>query len=210
MKRELAGKWVWVARAVAIALVTFHLYTAGAGPLPDMRQRAVHVALGFILTFALFSPTKKVEQKIPVYDLVLMGITLACCVNVFIKYYWFHTHYLWFSLPDITMGILMLLLSVEAARRTTGWVFPIFITLAVLYALIGSIIPGIFGHKGFDFIVIIQDLYQTTKGIWGTITGISANVVSIFLIFGAFLLFSGGGATFHSSGKLRFIAQSFH
>ncbi|MFH1086995.1 MAG: TRAP transporter fused permease subunit [Chloroflexota bacterium] len=185
-----------MARATAVALAIFHLYTAGTVPLTDMRQRVVHVMLGFVLTFAVYSGRRRVESKIPAYDFVLMAMIAAGSINAFIKYEWFLTHIGWSSALDTALGTVTLLLCVEAARRITGLVFPTIVVLGIAYALAGPLVPGQFGHAGFDIVYVVQELYQTTNGIWGYVVGISANIVAMFLIFGAFLVFTGGGQTF--------------
>lgn len=70
------------------------------------------------------------------------------------------------------------------------------VILALLYGLFGAYVPGEFQHGGLDPTILVQQLYQSTLGIWGFITGVSASVVAVFVIFGSLLLVSGGGQTF--------------
>lgn len=80
---------MWITRVTCVGFTLFHLYTGGFGLLPDMRQRAVFVLFGFVITLSLFSPLKKrssAETKIPVYDILLILLTLACCANAFVNY----------------------------------------------------------------------------------------------------------------------------
>ena len=210
MRRELSGKWVWIVRGIAIALALFHIYTAGTIPLATIQQRAVHVALGYTLILAGWSPWKKekTESKIPIYDVLLIALIFACSINAFIKMNFWFTHIMYTTNFDLVLGSCAVILSVEAARRTTGWVFPGLVIAFLLYALLGFVITGKFGHPGQSWSDLIVYLYQTDFGIWGFITGISATIVAMFLIFGAFLLFTGGGASFIDiaikiAGKIR-------
>lgn len=198
MNRELKGWWSRVIRLVAVAFTIFQLYTAGFGFLPDMQQRAVHVAFGFVLTFALIAPRKagQGQSRIPVYDLVLIGITLLACMNAFLKYRAFLMEFGQITTPDLILGICLTVLTVEAGRRTTGWAFPALTIGLFVYALAGPYIPGMFGHGGFKLIFIIRNIYQSWQGIWGSVTGISATLIALFIIFGAFILESGAGRTF--------------
>ena len=97
---------------------------------------------------------------------------------------------------DLAMGALLVLLVFEAGRRTIGIILPVMSATFVLYALYGNWIPGAWGHPGFKLDTIIQTLFMTTSGIYGTITGISATIVAMFILFGAILFFTGGGQTF--------------
>ena len=79
--------------------------------------------------------------------------------------------------------------------RSLGWIFPVLVSLSILYALFGSF-PGQFGHGGFSWEVIVRNLYVSPQGFWGVMLQISATILAIFLIFGAVLLKPGGGEAF--------------
>lgn len=198
MHRNLAGIWKWIAQGTAIVFTLFHLYTGGFGILPDMQQRAIHVLFGFTLTLLLFSPFKpaKPETRVSIWDVLLIFLTIACCVNTYLKFEWFHLNIGESTTLDLFLGVAIVILALEAGRRVVGWVFPILTTVFLLYAFLGPYIPGIFRHPGFDLVYVIQTLNQTTLGVWGFVTGISATLLAIFIIFSTFLLFTGGGQSF--------------
>jgi len=198
MKRDLQGWWAWAVRVVAIAFAAFQLYTAGFGFLPDMQQRAVHVAFATVLTFALFSLRKrgKAETKVPILDLVLMALIVTPCINAFFKYKWFAMHFGETPTTDLVFGIFLTILIIEAGRRTSGWVFPGLTIFMLLYALLGQYFPGEFRHPGQHPVFIIHNLYQSWRGIWGFITGASATIIAIFIIFGVLIKATGAGETF--------------
>jgi TRAP transporter 4TM/12TM fusion protein len=200
MNRELYGYWGRAIRLIAIAFAFFHLYTGAFGVLPHMRQRAIHVMFGLILAFATLSPIKrkKPETTIPIWDLICIFITIVGCITVYVKYIDYLTYIGESNIWDIVIGIATSVLIIEAGRRTVGWNFPIITIAMILYALCGEYIPGEWGHRGFSFEYVIQTLYQMDKGIWGPITGVSASLVSMFILFGAVLQFTGGGETFKS------------
>lgn len=197
MKRELSGKWIWILRALALSLALFQLYTAATMPLPTMQQRAVHVALGVGLTLIFVSPKKGGSPaKIPIYDLLLVALLFFACANAFIKMDQFLEKMMVTSTLDLTLAAATILICLEAARRVTGIVFPALVLVFLLYALLGQYIPGRFGHPGVRWDMLLMQQYQTCYGIWGFITGISATIIAIFLIFGAFILNCGGGTSF--------------
>ncbi len=187
-----------MASGTALALVVFHLYTGAFGLLPEMEQRAVHVLLGLCLTFMLVPAGKSIgsQTKVPFYDTVAIIGVVAFCVNYFFKYEWYIDNISKSALPDILMGILAVVLSLEAARRSIGWFFPAFITVLILYAFFGDWIPGWLGHPPIRPLYMLQSVYQAPAGVWGFVTGLSATVIAMFIIFGAFVLFTGGGDSF--------------
>jgi TRAP transporter 4TM/12TM fusion protein len=198
MNRQLEGTWKWIAGGTALALVGFHLYTGAFGLLPEMEQRAVHVLLGLCLTFMLVPAEKSVKSvtTVPVYDILAMIGVVAFCVNYFFKYEWYIDNISKSTATDIVLGILAIVLSLEAARRSIGWFFPVFIILLILYAFFGDWIPGWLGHPRIRPLYMLQSVYQAPAGVWGFVTGLSATVIAMFVIFGAFVLFTGGGDSF--------------
>ena len=198
MKRELKGNWARAVTFIALAFTFFHLYTGAMGVLPHMQQRAIHVIFGFVLIFALNSPRKgKAETRIPVYDIAIMVATVVFCLNTFFRYeYYLTTRGMSSTLTDFILGTIAMLVVIEAGRRTTGWVFPSLTVAIIGYAFFGQHIPGLFGHPGFNYDEVITCIYRYDSGIWGFITGVSAALISMFIIFGAVLQYTGGGATF--------------
>jgi TRAP transporter 4TM/12TM fusion protein len=198
MRRQLTGSWLWIARITAIAFSLFQIFVAGYGQIPDMQLRALHVLFGLVLTLMLVSPAKRArpESNIPIWDILLILITIASSVNAYIKYEWYHLN-IGVSTPlDLILGMAITVLAIETGRRVVGWTLPLLTLLLLLYSYFGYLIPGLFYHHGLSFPFIMQTIYQGTKGVFGFVTGVSANIIAIFLIFGSLLLFTGGGQTF--------------
>ena len=88
---------------------------------------------------------------------------------------------------QVMVGVGLILLTLEMARRTVSWPLPLITLLFVLYGLFGSHIPGEFGHPGLPFNSFLGTLVITEGGLWGKLTGVSVSVVAVFVIFGAIL-----------------------
>jgi TRAP transporter 4TM/12TM fusion protein len=87
---------------------------------------------------------------------------------------------------DLIFGFIAILLVLEGARRTIGWVLPSLAIFTIIYSwLTGTTL---------EFILSYQ--YHYDQGMWGTLTMIGTTIIAIFLIFGTFLLHTGGGQTF--------------
>ncbi len=185
---------------LCVALVAFQVITAGFGQLPPLSQRAVHVGLGLAVVYlglSRLSPGGGMARLRRYADLlaaVLAAIATGYIVSQETRIT--ESFNLAASTPDLLLGSVLTVVLLVAAWRTTGSALPI-MTLAMLaYTLFGDRIPGYWGHTGFDFAFLMEHLYLGTEGIWGTVTGLSADLIAIFIIFGAFLLATGAAQTF--------------
>ena len=196
-KREMILKYV--TGIVSALFVVFQLYTAGFGQFPNLIQRAIHAAFGLVLAFLVLPASKKSKSAAGMNPL---NILLAAACIVFCLYIVFNYDRLMEGIGTVArpfelfMGIALLLLAMEAARRSTGVLLPIMASLFIAYAYFGGYIPGYWGHCGFQLSYIIEHLYLGPEGIWGELTGISATLVAAYIIFGSILLSTGGAASF--------------
>lgn len=209
-QRNPEGIWKIVLSVVAVTFVLFHIYTGFAGPLPNLKQRAVHVGFALILTFSLMRPSRKEgdgswHSVFLGIDIIFIIMTIISCGYILFNYNWIMEHAAESTNIQLFLGTVALILALEAGRRTIGITFPILTLLFLLYALFGQYIPDIpfigdylsyWGHRGFSMKHIIQVMYLSDKGLWGFVTGVSSTIVAIFIIFGGFLLSTGAGDTF--------------
>ncbi len=208
--RQYGGVWRILIGLIAVGYVLFHLYTGYAGPFPNLQQRAVHVGFALILTFLILPPfvRKQGGRRESIFlavDLAAVAMTIWCCVYIIVKYDWIMDHPAESTSFQLILGTVAILLTLEASRRSIGLLFPILTFLFLLYAYLGPYIPDIplignalayWGHRGFSIPYILQIMFLSDQGLWGFVTGISATIVAMFIIFGAFILFTGGGETF--------------
>ena len=183
---------------IAVGFSVYHLYTAGLGAPPTLKHRSLHVALVLTLVFLLYPAYKRANrQKLPWYDVVLVFLSLATTVYIFVDYLGIINRG---GLPnqwDVIIGTLLVILVLEGARRVTGWPLPIIAGIFILYALFGRGMSGIFRHRGYDWDQLVNFLYVTTEGIYGTAIGVSASYIFLFILFGAVLARSGMGQFFN-------------
>jgi len=208
--RQYGRTWQIMIGLIAVGYVLFHLYTGYAGPFPNLQQRAVHVGFALVLTFLILRPFirqrgERWESVFLSVDLAAVALTTWCCIYIIVKYHWIMEHPAESTPFQLILGTAAILLTLEASRRTIGLLFPILTLFFLLYAYLGPYIPDIplvgdalayWGHRGFSISYIIQIMFLSDQGLWGFVTGISATIVAMFIIFGAFILFTGGGETF--------------
>ena len=200
LKRELSGAHAKVVSIGCFLLSCYQFWAALFGRLDPLIHRAIH--MGFILFLAYTSYTvskKKIENRIPFYDLIL-GLIGA---SVGAYYFFFREHILGrfpmadpLTLLDFLFGAAFIILTFEAVRRTLGPALAIVIALLSAYTFLGPYIPGTFNHRGLSISEFVDGMCYTVNGILGSPVAVSSTFVFLFVTFGAFLSESGGGDFF--------------
>lgn len=89
------------------------------------------------------------------------------------------------------VGVVCLVVAFEAARRASGNLAIIALIFLSYFAVWGRYIPGTFGTSAFTLKRVIKALVWDTNGVLGTGAGVSATYIFVFVLFGAFLKYSG-------------------
>ncbi|MCB2187039.1 MAG: TRAP transporter permease [Deltaproteobacteria bacterium] len=189
-----------VVAVVAVGLSLFQLYTAGLTAMTAMVQRSVHLAAILTLTFLLRPAFKGARKdKLSVWFCVDVGlVVLAVFCNLYIVFNLdaiFARQGEWKPL-DMWVGIIGVLLVMEACRRVIGNAMALICLIFLLYGYFGPHMPELIIHKGYNVERIATTLWLTTEGVFGLPLGVAATFVFIFVLFGAFLDVSGGGGFF--------------
>ncbi len=183
-------------RIIAVAMSLFQLYT-GIFQLTAMNQRVTHVTFALVLIYLYYGFDQKKKEQTTWHGYLLAAVALG--LGAYVLGTWFKKiGAIGMSPPvyELAMGTVFLLLCLEAARRTLGWVFPIIAVVSMVYARFGEILPGILAHKNYPFERIVGNMFITTEGVFGMLTGISATYIFLFILFGAMLRAAGGGEFF--------------
>ncbi len=190
----------WVVMAVAVSLSLYQLYTAGVTAMTAIVQRAVHLGAILTLTFLLRPAHKKAKKDrfsfFLFLDWALVALSIYCtayiCVNLTAI---FERQGDWL-MHDRVVSFIGTLLVLEACRRVIGGVMSGICAVAILYAMYGPYMPELIMHKGYSIERITTTLWLTTEGIFGLPIGVAATFVFVFVLFGAILETTGGGAFF--------------
>jgi len=195
--RQLKGWQWWLVAGIAISASLFHLYTALYGLLPAMYQRGVHWMFMGVLLFLLYPISKgRPKDKIDIWDWGFAILLAIGCLNILINWDAISQREGMPTSSDIYLGVMMIILVIEGARRSMGWPLPIVAIVALIYALFGPYFPGLLGHGGFPLKELAPFEYLRTDGIFGVPLGVSASFIFLFVLFGAFLSSSGAGKFF--------------
>lgn len=196
-QRCLNPWWGRLFTLIAIAFVAFQLYTSAVGPFTAIIQRAVHLSFILSMLFLIYPATRRSSRSsVPFYDLVLAALGVMIAVYVVTQYGAMVRRQGLLTGFEVLMGGLTVVLVLEATRRTVGTSIVIIAICFLAYAYFGRYVPGMLGHRGFTIEEIAAQMFLFNFGIFGIPLGVSATVISSFVIFGAFLAQSGCGKLF--------------
>ena len=190
----------WIIMAIAVTLSLYQLYTAGVAALTALVQRSIHLGAILSLTFLLkpaFSKLRKDKFSFALFlDWILVALSIYCtfyiCNNLTAI---FERQGDWL-LQDKVVSIIGTLLVLEACRRVIGFIMTGICAISIAYAMFGPYMPELIIHKGYSIERIATTLWLTTEGIFGLPIGVAATFVFVFVLFGAILETTGGGAFF--------------
>ncbi|MFT5815555.1 MAG: TRAP transporter 4TM/12TM fusion protein [Psychroserpens sp.] len=214
MCRLITDKVLLIAAFAAISLSVFQIWQGITADLSAPVFRPIHLSWVLILVFFTL-PLIKSQQSSFQY-LFGRSLDLLCIIAIT----WASYHIVSFNYDDISFlmdglttldqlsGLIIVVLLLEATRRTVGLIMVVIAVIFLLYAIFGDILPSNIASKGFSIEEIVRFHIYSTNGIYGAPLAIAAGVVFIFVLFGAFLQVSGAGkffidASFSIAGKYR-------
>ena len=163
--------------------IVFHIWLIFSGLIPNLVSRPLHMALA--LPWCLMYGRHGLSLRL---GTLLTGAGIFCCAYIVFNQEILSDQYGYISsMWQTVVAILLLTIVLEMARRSIGWPLPCVALTALCYGLFGQYIPGEFGHPGLPLNSFLGTMTIAEGGIWGKLTGVSVNVVAIFVIFGAVL-----------------------
>ena len=194
---EHKGFMAKVVMALAIAFSLFQIYTALFGVLDAQLQRAVHLGFGLTLVYLLF-PMRQVwsREKVHFVDVVLAILGAGAPAYIIFAYRSLVTRAGTVSTTDLVVGIIGIVLVIEATRRVVGMPMVCVVLFFLAYAFAGPYLPGVLAHRGLNIDQLVAHLFFTTEGVFGIPLGVSSTFIFLFILFGAYLESTGLGKFF--------------
>jgi TRAP transporter 4TM/12TM fusion protein len=196
--RQIRGWLKIIFFTLAGILWVFHLYTSYSGTLEAYIHRSTHLTLLLMLVF-IFVPMwrKGASSK----KLLALDISLALIAAFIYVYQWHDKDDFLMragsaTRADLTMGAILILMVIEATRRTQGYAMTLIVVLFLLYTRYGPYFPEILAHAGFNWTFIVDFQFMTLHGVYGIPLGVMSTFIIIFIMFGALLESTGAGAFF--------------
>lgn len=184
---------------VGVAMVLYQLIITQYLFLPFDLSKVLHLGFGLVLVFLSMS---KKEQK----HWWLIPILTLCAVLITLYFFIFYDDLVMRvglpTLPDIIVAVAVLLIVLEATRRSFGLVLPIFCLVWVAYAVFGHFLPGALHVPYFSSDQIITKMALDFTGVYGEILGISVSYIFLFIVFGSLMKETGTVKFFEQIGAL--------
>jgi TRAP transporter 4TM/12TM fusion protein len=193
--RRLTGRADLLVTAVAVVMSLFHLYAAYA-IVPAQILRAVHVGFVLFLLFLVFPAARRFRDRIRWFDAALSLLGVATIAYLLLDFDEFIERAVTPTGWDLFFGVVLVLLLLEATRRTSGAILTVVVATFLAYAFAGPWLPSPWTHRGYDVQRLIGQLYMTLEGIFGSPIDVSATFIILFTIYGAVLQYSGAGEFF--------------
>ncbi|HYF53998.1 MAG TPA: TRAP transporter large permease subunit, partial [Salinarimonas sp.] len=210
--RDLKGLPFWTVGSVALAAALLHLWTAGFGYFEPREQRSLHLLLLLPLAFLLFPARRGSPLARPTGpDWILAALAtlpslysfhcanggVSCAAPINMRFENVDP----LSGMELGLGVILIALLVEALRRAVTPILAGLVGLGIVYLFLTEHSPGILHFRHIPFEQIVENMYLLNgMGAYGSITGISATMVAVFIVFGAFIEGSGLGRFFHNLG----------
>ena len=200
-ERELKFFLKSFAFSVLALMSIYHFYASGFGTIREILHRGIHISFVVGLVFIFYS-WKKIDNnqknfKVPYIDIILSILVVVSAL------------YLPLLPPEvlasrvgnpenieIIMGSFLIVLTLEAARRSIGFTLPFICVLFILFAIFGPYFPGALKHGGTSWIGFVNHIYITNQGIYGIAVGVMAQYVFLFILFGVLATRIGLGQLF--------------
>ncbi|WP_152484635.1 TRAP transporter permease [Halomonas sp. THAF5a] len=190
---SIAALWslfqLWIASPIPFML--------GFGVFNATEARSIHLAFALFLAYMAYPALQRSPRdRIPLQDWVMAAAAAFCGAYMFMFYEQLAQRPGAPILQDVIVGVVGILLLLEATRRALGPPLMIVATVFLVYSLAGPWMPGILAHGGVSLFGLVNHQWLTTQGVFGIALGVSTSFVFLFVLFGALLDKAGAGNYF--------------
>ncbi|PIP34995.1 MAG: hypothetical protein COS92_02110 [Desulfobacterales bacterium CG07_land_8_20_14_0_80_52_14] len=196
--RTLGRGWMIPVYALAVIAGVFHFYTSGFGSPEPRVFRGLHLGMLLPVIF-LFYPARAKSPKNRPSIVDLAAVVLCLVATLYTVYYAdrLNEHFIGFHdvrTEEVLLGALLALAVIEGCRRSMSKWYALTVSVVLIYLFTCAYWPGMFRFKAFSFDRAIEILYlPNDDGMFGFLTGISAEILFIYILFAAVLTASGAG-----------------
>ncbi len=197
-KRRLGGKAGILIHVLAVLTSCYHLAYAYGHPFFALDHRALHWMFLSALLFLLypFSRQRSPRHRASVTDWIFLALSCGICLWIFFQSSAIMKRAGAYEPQDVILGTALVVIVLEAARRSTGSAVPLIALFFIAYALFGPYLPEAVSHRGYSLNRLSTYLSLSTDGIFGVPLGVSANFILLFILYGALLRKTGAGQFF--------------
>ncbi len=221
--RAIGPRLIQFTFVFSIIFAAYHYITAGIGVPVDYWHMGIHMSGVIILVFIGYPMIKGDHAwemhpntwwryaNVPLWDWLLIVAGISASLYIGVTWYAIDFSFLGhhFNLPeqvlrqgnpytiDVVFGTVLIVVLLEAVRRTLGIVVPIIIICFTIFAVFGKYMPfQVLMHPGINWAQYINNMYFPAEGIYGVTLWIVSTVVFQFVLFGVLAQRMGLGQFF--------------
>ena len=162
--------------------------------------RVSFLLVALVLTFLVFPAHARWRARVTWLDWTLAAAAVAALAWPVVDFDRFVYRAATPLTVDLVLGVVTMLVVLEATRRTVGPILPVTAAAFLLYGYYGPWLElvglELFAHRGYDAARLVGTLYMTLEGIFGVPLNVCATFIILFTVFGAVLAQSGAGPFF--------------
>jgi TRAP transporter 4TM/12TM fusion protein len=186
--RALSGYWDIAIRIMMGGIALYYIWVSTIGLVSLQYFRGIAILYSLVLPLLLYKGWKGDRADRPsVVDLLVAAGAAAGVLYWIVNYEQMAYRAGDYTVVDVWMGVVVIIVAIEAARRVLGMDLALCAIVPIVYALFGNYLPYIIGHKGYSVRRIIEYVYLTNDGIFGIMAEVLAEFIIPFVAFGAFL-----------------------
>ncbi len=203
--RRPVGPTKWVIPTIGVIWSLFQLSIASWWILDTVFMRSIHLGFALLIVFLNYPVLKEprfglkflsIKNRIPPWDFLIAIIACFSAVYIAVDYAGINERYGAPITRDLVIGLILLLMLLEASRRVIGPALSVIASFFCLYAFFGPYMPDIIAFKGVSISRFMGQITMSTEGIYGIPLDVSATIVFLFVLFGAMLEKAGAGHYF--------------
>ena len=197
--RRVSGWTARLATVLAAGLSAYALYWV-VGIVQPQIYRVSFLLIALTLTFLLYPAHPRWRARVVWHDWGLIALSIVALLWPIVDFDQFVYRAATPSPIDLVLGIVVIVLVLEATRRTVGPILPVTAVVFVVYGYYGPVLEliglNLFAHRGYDVARLVGTLYMTLEGIFGVPLDVASTYIVLFTIFGSVLAHSGAGQFF--------------
>lgn len=207
--RKVGSKLNILIITLLVSMSVYHFWASGFGLVREVLHRGIHISYVLGLVFLLFNWKKKADghsdsnnnlfyfQNVSILDYVFAILAVSSALYLPLLSSEILAQRVGNpQVIDVFMGSILILLTLEAARRSVGPTLPIISIIFIFFALFGPYAPGALKHGGTSWLGFVNHIYITNQGVYGIAVGVMAQYVFLFILFGILATRVGLGKLF--------------
>lgn len=184
---------------IAVAMALFQLYNSIFPGIDPVALQNMHLMFSFVIIFLGVIKKELLNDKSKyrvLYSIAILILALGATLYVQFNHTEMVLRVGQATKMDLIIGVILLIVTIDATRVTFGKAIPIIIIIGIAYMITGPYFSGILYHGGFSYKRIISTLVTNFSGLYGSLLRTSATYIALFMIFGGLLTTTGAGQFF--------------